>query len=111
MLRVVALVLVVGVATAQAEPKLGVLKTPPSAAKRKAKPRCIRVVAERVRARDLKLVGEVSQGNARKILIVDKSGTGHILMRGECAGREKVPFDEWLQPHDDSRPYRLPSRA
>src|SRR5688500_246443 len=112
---VVALVVVVvGATTVQAaskwqsDPNWALPKRP--ATKRTAKPKCKQVIAPRVRARDLKLVGTIVDGAQRKLLLADKNGTGYFLMRGDCAGREKVPFDEWVTtPVDDG--VRRPSRA
>jgi Tfp pilus assembly protein PilP len=39
---------------------------------------------------DLKLVGIVSQGTQRKVLMVDRGNLGHIIRRGDCVGKEKA---------------------
>lgn len=39
---------------------------------------------------DLKLVGIVSQGTQRKVLLMDPQNYGHIIKRGDCVGREKA---------------------
>jgi len=39
---------------------------------------------------DLKLVGIVSQGTQRKVLMMDPGNYGHIIKRGDCVGKEKA---------------------
>ncbi len=39
---------------------------------------------------DLKLVGIVSQGTQRKVLLMDPGNYGHIIKRGDCVGKEKA---------------------
>jgi Tfp pilus assembly protein PilP len=39
---------------------------------------------------DLKLVGIVSQGTQRKVLMMDTGNLGHIIKRGDCVGKEKA---------------------
>jgi len=39
---------------------------------------------------DLKLVGIVSQGTQRKVLMMDRGNLGHIIRRGDCVGKEKA---------------------
>jgi Tfp pilus assembly protein PilP len=39
---------------------------------------------------DLKLVGIVSQGTQRKVLMMDSGNLGHIIKRGDCVGKEKA---------------------
>jgi len=55
--------------------------------------RCVR--AEQLRVTnygylDLKLVGIVSQGTQRKVLMMDPGNYGHIIKRGDCVGKEKA---------------------
>jgi Tfp pilus assembly protein PilP len=39
---------------------------------------------------DLRLVGIVSQGTQRKVLMIDRGNLGHIVRRGDCVGKEKA---------------------
>jgi Tfp pilus assembly protein PilP len=39
---------------------------------------------------DLILVGIVSQGTQRKVLMMDRGNLGHIIRRGDCVGKEKA---------------------
>jgi Tfp pilus assembly protein PilP len=39
---------------------------------------------------ELKLVGIIAQGTQRKVLMMDASGHGHIIKRGDCVGKEKA---------------------
>ncbi len=39
---------------------------------------------------DLRLVGVVSQGTQRKVLMLDRTNYGHIIKRGDCVGKEKA---------------------
>lgn len=39
---------------------------------------------------DLRLVGIVSQGTQRKVLMIDRANLGHIVRRGDCVGKEKA---------------------
>jgi Tfp pilus assembly protein PilP len=39
---------------------------------------------------DLKLVGIVSRGTQRKVLMMDAGNLGHIIKRGDCVGKEKA---------------------
>jgi Tfp pilus assembly protein PilP len=39
---------------------------------------------------DLRLVGIVSQGTQRKVLMMDRGNLGHIIRRGDCVGKEKA---------------------
>ncbi len=57
---------------------------------------------------DLKLVGIVSQGTQRKVLMMSPDNRGHIIRRGDCVGKEKAWVKEILdnvvcfEPPDDS---------
>jgi Tfp pilus assembly protein PilP len=55
--------------------------------------RCVRNEQLRVSNygyQDLKLVGIVSQGTQRKVLLMDPGNYGHIIKRGDCVGKEKA---------------------
>jgi Tfp pilus assembly protein PilP len=55
--------------------------------------RCVRTEQLRVgnySYSDLKLVGIVSQGTQRKVLMMDPGNYGHIVKRGDCVGKEKA---------------------
>jgi hypothetical protein len=39
---------------------------------------------------DLRLVGIVSKGTQRKVLMMDRGNLGHIIRRGDCVGKEKA---------------------
>ena len=55
--------------------------------------RCLRedqMVATNYSYTDLRLVGIVSQGTQRKVLMMDAGNLGHIIKRGDCVGREKA---------------------
>lgn len=55
--------------------------------------RCVRAEQMRVSNygyQDLKLVGIVSQGTQRKVLMMDPGNYGHIIKRGDCVGKEKA---------------------
>lgn len=43
---------------------------------------------------DLRLVGIVSQGTQRKVLMMDRGNLGHIIRRGDCVGKEKALVKE-----------------
>ena len=63
--------------------------------KDKAKPEgpCTRreqFVASSYSYMDLRLVGIVSQGTQRKVLMMDRGNLGHIIRRGDCVGKEKA---------------------
>lgn len=47
---------------------------------------------------DLKLVGIVSQGTQRKVLMMDPGNYGHIIRRGDCVGKEKA----WVKDIGDN---------
>ena len=39
---------------------------------------------------DLKLVGIISQGTTRKVVMMDSQPFGHVIKRGDCVGKEKA---------------------
>lgn len=47
-------------------------------------------VATNYSFQDLKLVGIVTQGTQRKVLMMDSGNYGHIIKRGDCVGKEKA---------------------
>jgi len=51
-------------------------------------------VAQNYSYQDLKLVGIVTQGMQRKVLMLDSTNFGHIIKRGDCVGREKAVVKE-----------------
>ncbi len=56
-------------------------------------PRCTRrdqMVASNYSYQSLKLVGIVSQGTQRKVLMMDSGNLGHIVKKGDCVGKEKA---------------------
>jgi Tfp pilus assembly protein PilP len=67
--------------------------TGPSDAPRDPANRCQRPDQMRVPKfsyQDLKLVGIVTQGTQRKVLMMDPSNYGQIIKRGDCVGKEKA---------------------
>jgi hypothetical protein len=59
--------------------------------------RCTReeqLVAQGYSYQDLKLVGIVTQGLQRKVLMLDSTNLGHIIKRGDCVGRERAVVKE-----------------
>ncbi len=60
---------------------------------------------------DLRLVGIVSQGTQRKVLMMDRGNLGHIIRRGDCVGKEKAVVKDIgtdyvtfvVSPEEDSR--------
>jgi Tfp pilus assembly protein PilP len=52
------------------------------------------MVAQNYSYQDLKLVGIVTQGTQRKVLMLDSTNLGHIIKRGDCVGREKAIVKE-----------------
>lgn len=55
--------------------------------------RCTRrdqMVATNYSYQSLKLVGIVSQGTQRKVLMMDAGNLGHIIKKGDCVGKEKA---------------------
>jgi len=55
--------------------------------------RCTRrdqLVATNYSYQSLKLVGIVSQGTQRKVLMMDASGFGNIIKKGDCVGKEQA---------------------
>jgi len=63
--------------------------------------KCVRADQMRVTNygyQDLKLVGIVSQGTQRKVLMMDPGNYGHIIKRGDCVGREKA----WVKDIGDN---------
>jgi Tfp pilus assembly protein PilP len=52
------------------------------------------MVAQNYSYQDLKLVGIVTQGTQRKVLMLDSTNLGHILKRGDCVGKEKAVVKE-----------------
>jgi hypothetical protein len=69
---------------------VGAAETPP----KQRKPRCTRVVASTVPASELEVVGSVASHRTAKILVMDTHKKGYIVGAGECAGRERLPFDK-----------------
>lgn len=65
--------------------------------KAKVRARCTRLEARTINASELQVVGVVEQSSTRKLLLMDSSKKGYIIRAGECAGRERVPFTEWLK--------------
>jgi hypothetical protein len=58
---------------------------------------CLRedqMVAQSYSYLDLKLVGIVTQGTQRKVLMLDSTNLGHIIKRGDCVGKEKAVVRE-----------------
>jgi Tfp pilus assembly protein PilP len=56
-------------------------------------PNCARrdqLVATNYSYQDLHLVGIVSQGTQRKVLMMDSGNLGHIIKRGDCVGKERA---------------------
>jgi len=62
---------------------------------------CTRVILEDVPFRELRLVGVVSQGKTQKAVLMDASDDASTLMRGECVGVERVPYDDVIKPLRD----------
>lgn len=52
------------------------------------------MVAQNYSYQDLKLVGIVTQGTQRKVLMLDSTNLGHIIKRGDCVGKEKAVVKE-----------------
>ncbi len=52
------------------------------------------IVAQNYSYQDLKLVGIVTQGTQRKVLMLDSTNLGHIIKRGDCVGKEKAVVRE-----------------
>lgn len=52
------------------------------------------MVAPNYSYQDLKLVGIVTQGTQRKVLMLDSTNLGHIIKRGDCVGKEKAVVRE-----------------
>ncbi|HSK02884.1 MAG TPA: pilus assembly protein PilP, partial [Kofleriaceae bacterium] len=52
------------------------------------------MVAQSYSYQDLKLVGIVTQGTQRKVLMIDSTNLGHIIRRGDCVGKEKAVVKE-----------------
>ena len=52
------------------------------------------MVAQSYSYQDLKLVGIVTQGTQRKVLMLDSTNLGHIIKRGDCVGKEKAVVKE-----------------
>lgn len=52
------------------------------------------MVAQNYSYQDLKLVGIVTQGAQRKVLMLDSTNLGHIIKRGDCVGKEKAVVKE-----------------
>ena len=52
------------------------------------------MVAQNYSYLDLKLVGIVTQGTQRKVLMLDSTNLGHIIKRGDCVGKEKAVVKE-----------------
>ena len=52
------------------------------------------MVAQNYSYQDLKLVGIVTQGTQRKVLMLDTTNLGHIIKRGDCVGKEKAVVKE-----------------
>jgi hypothetical protein len=52
------------------------------------------MVAQSYSYQDLKLVGIVTQGTQRKVLMLDTTNLGHIIKRGDCVGKEKAVVKE-----------------
>lgn len=52
------------------------------------------MVAQNYSYQDLKLVGIVTQGTQRKVLMIDSTNLGHIIKRGDCVGKEKAVVKE-----------------
>jgi Tfp pilus assembly protein PilP len=52
------------------------------------------IVAQNYSYQDLKLVGIVTQGTQRKVLMLDSANLGHIIKRGDCVGKEKAVVRE-----------------
>jgi hypothetical protein len=52
------------------------------------------MVAQNYSYQDLKLVGIVTQGTVRKVLMLDSTNLGHIIKRGDCVGKEKAVVKE-----------------
>lgn len=59
---------------------------------------CERVIFDDIPMRDLRLVGIVGQGSVQKALLMDKADEAGTLMRGDCVGIERIPFDEVVKP-------------
>ena len=47
-------------------------------------------VAQNYSYQDLRLVGIVAQATQRKVLMMDPSGVGRVIKRGDCVGKEKA---------------------
>lgn len=47
-------------------------------------------VASNYSYQDLRLVGIVAQATQRKVLMMDPSGVGRVIKRGDCVGKEKA---------------------
>jgi len=52
------------------------------------------MVAQNYSYQDLKLVGIVTQGAQRKVLMLDSTNLGHIIKRGDCVGKENAVVKE-----------------
>jgi len=52
------------------------------------------LVAQNYSYQDLRLVGIVTQGVQRKVLMLDSTNLGHIIKRGDCVGKEKAVVKE-----------------
>jgi len=59
---------------------------------------CDRVIFDDVPMRELRLVGIVGQGRLQKALLMDEADEAGTLMRGDCVGIERVPFDDVVKP-------------
>lgn len=65
---------------------------------------------------ELKLVGIVTQGTQRKVLMMDRGNYGHIIRRGDCVGKEKAVVKDIgpgfvtfvIHPDPDDRTGRAP---
>jgi hypothetical protein len=74
----------------------------------KAVATCKRVLLASVPSADIRLVGRVTSGKQKLALVAHK--TNHVLVRkGECIGKERVPFEN-LEPQQPLPPFEIPPR-
>jgi hypothetical protein len=67
---------------------------------------CTRVVASTTSYRELHLVGVRQRGHTRELVLIG-GATGYVVSPGECAGRERISFDQLRaspQPIGDFEP-------
>jgi hypothetical protein len=66
-----------------------------SAPSAKTATRCLRpAIASGLSAQSLRAVGIVQQGDVRKALVVEPDSTAHVILVGDCLGKEKAYVKE-----------------